>query len=76
MLSCASNVISQRRRCRRSFFEDPKFVASPSPPRSLPIYAETMAFVLAAQFFRSSTQSKSKRYDCRVLNFINLEAES
>jgi hypothetical protein len=76
MLSCASNVIPQKSRRWRPFFEDPKFVASPSPPRSLPIYAETVASVLAAQSFPSTTHSKFKRYDCRVLDFIDLEAES
>ena len=73
---CSSNVIPQCRRRWRPFFEDPNFVASPSPPRSLPIYAETMASVLAAQSSPSSTHSKSKRYDRRVLEFIDLEAES
>ena len=76
MLLCASNVIPQKGGRWRHFFEDPKFVASPSPPRSLPIYAETVASVLAAQSSPSSTHSKSKRYDCRVLDFIDLEAES
>ena len=76
MLSCASNVIPQCRRRWRPFFEDPSFVASPSPPRSLPIYAETMASVLAARSSPSSTHSKSKRYDPWVLEYIDLEAES
>ena len=60
----------------RPFFEDPKFLASPSPPRSLPIYTETVASVFATQSFPSSTHSKSKRYDRRVLDFIDLEAKS
>jgi hypothetical protein len=51
MLSCASNVILQKDGRWRHFFEDLKFVASPSPPRSFPIYAETVASVLAANFF-------------------------
>ena len=76
MLSCASNVIPHKGRGWRSFFEDPKFVASPSPPRSLLIYDETVVSVLAAQSSPSSTHKKSKRYDRRILDFIDLEAES
>ena len=76
MLSCASNVIPHKGRRWRHFFEDPKFVTSPSPPRSLPIYDETVVSVLAAQSFPSSTHRKSKRYDRRILDFIDLEAES
>jgi hypothetical protein len=75
-LSCASNVIPQYRRRWRHFFEDPSFLASPSPPWSLPIYAGTMASVLAARSSPSSTHTKSKRYDLRVLEYIDLEAES
>jgi hypothetical protein len=73
MLSCASNVIPH---CWQLFFENPNFVASSSPPRSLPIYAETMTSTFAAQFSPSSIHSKSKRCDHRVLGFIDLEAES
>ena len=76
MLLCASDVIPQCRRRWRFFCEDPNFVASPSPLRSLPIYAKTMTSVLAAQSSPSSIHNKSKRYDRRVLEFINLEAES
>jgi hypothetical protein len=76
ILSCANNVIPQKDRRWRPFFEDPKFLASPSPPQSLPIYAETVASILATQSSPSSTHSKSKRYDRRVLDFIDLEAES
>jgi hypothetical protein len=76
MLSCASNVILQKGGRWQIFFKDQKFVASLSPPRCLPIYAETVASVLAAQSSPSSTHSKSKRYDYRVLDFIDLEAES
>jgi hypothetical protein len=75
MLSCASNAIPQKGGRWRLFFEDLKFVASP-PPQCLPIYAETVASVLAAQSSSSSTHSKSKRYDRRVLDFIDFEAES
>ena len=74
MLSCARNVIPQWRRRWRPFFEDPSFIASPSPPRSLPIYDKTIVYVLAAQSSPSSTHSKSKRYDRRVLEFVDLEA--
>jgi hypothetical protein len=74
MLSYASNVIPQCRRRCRPFFEDPRFFASPSPPRCLPIYAETMASVLAAQP-SPSMHKKTKHYDRRVLDFIELEAE-
>ena len=59
-----------------TFFEDPDFVASPSPPRNLPIYAQTMASGLVAQSSPSSTHSKSKQYDRHILEFIDLEAES
>jgi hypothetical protein len=76
MLLCASNVIPQKGGRWRFFFKDLKFVASPSPPRCLPIYAETVASVLDAQSSPSSTHSKSKCYDYRVLDFIDLEAES
>ena len=76
MFSCASNVIPQYRQRWRSFFEDPFFVTSPSPPQSLPIYVEMMYFVFAAQSFSFSTHSKSKRYDSLVLDLIDLEAES
>ena len=76
MFSCASNVTPQRHRRWRPFFEDPRFLASPSPPRNLPIYAETLASVLAAQSSPSSTYRKARHYDRRVLDFIDLEAES
>ena len=76
MLSCANYVISQKGGRWRPFFEDPKFVASPSPPRSRHIYTDTVASVLAAQSSPSSSHSKFKRYDRRVLDFIDLEAES
>jgi hypothetical protein len=76
MLSCARNVIPQKGGRWRFFFKDLKFVASPSPPQCLPIYAKTVASVLAAQSSPSSNHSKSKRYDYRVLDFIDLEAKS
>ena len=76
MLSCASNVIPSKGRHWRLFFEDPKFVASPSPPQSLLMYAEIVVFDIAAQSSPSSTYSIYKRYDRRVLEFIDLELES
>jgi hypothetical protein len=76
MLLCASNVTPPWYRSWQHFFEDPKFEATPSPPRSLPIYAETMASVLVAQSSPSYTHSKFKRYDRQVWGFINSEVES
>ena len=58
-----------------TFFVDPRFVASLSPPHNLLIYAETMASVLAAQSPHPSTHSKARRYDRWILDLIGLEAK-
>ena len=76
MLSCASNLISQWRQRWQHFFEDPWFIASLSPPQSLPIYTVIMASARTAKSSLSSTHSKARHYDRWVLDFIDLEAES
>ena len=72
---CSSNVIPQCRQRWRSFFEDPRFLSSPSPPQGLSIYAENIAFFLVAQP-SPSMHRNTKHYDRWVLNFIDLEADS
>jgi hypothetical protein len=74
-LSCANDVIPQYRRHWCPFLEDPSFLASPSPPRGLLIYAETVDFVLAAQP-SPSMHRKTRHYNRHVLDFIKLEAKS
>ena len=65
MLSCASNVIIQKNRRWRSFFDDSKFVATPSPSWSLHIYAETADFGLAAQ----SSPSYASKLNVMIVRF-------
>lgn len=48
MLSCANNVMPQCRTRWHHFFEDPWFIATPLPPQCLPIFVETMVYILGA----------------------------
>ena len=74
MWSFSSNVISQSRQCWRSFFEDPRFLSSPSPPQGLPIYVENMVFFATQPSLL--VLWNTKYYDQRVVDFIELEADS
>lgn len=75
MLSCGNNLIPQWHWHWWHIFEDPK-LASPSPPRSLPVYVETMAFVLVAQSCPFPTHKKTIRSAQWILDFRESEAES
>ena len=59
-----------------AFFKDPRFLASPSLPRSLLIYVESMAYVLVAQFSPSSTHRRDGHYDRQILDFIESEVDN